>query len=644
MRRFLRLFAFGFLLLNFSCDQEKDSIAGLRTGNLFLSSAEPSPGSSIAFEYFPESSLEQPPKALLVTLIGDQSYMSDVSIEPTEKSWEGQIEIPDSARAFALNFKVNNRFDTNNDRGYVFALKDKDGRPVAGSKSSIGIFFLGYGRHTYGIKADKDSVMNLIAEDLENIPELKEQFELNYPGVLMQHDPEKAKKYISNRINFYENKGTLTNDNYEALVYLYRLNGQLPKSDSIRAEGLRKFPEGGLAQQEAFQKFQNTLNLNDKEILLTEFGLVFGKESDMYDRMARNLALDYGGKGEYDKMLDLMEETREEYIMAKLLNDLLWTKAQKEKDLEVVDQLLEDYTAKYKSYINNFDTFPPHFSEDQFKEFLAMGLANLYRTSALVNYKKGNLNKAIQFQEKAAKNENADANTTTEYVKYLLESGDLYRSMAKAEEFITENRGTTEMEGYLRTAYLKSNGSLDGYNDYFNELKSAVKTQIKAEILKTKLNKKAPEFALLDLDGNTIDLESLRGKTVFLDFWATWCGPCKASFPALKTAMEKYSDAPDVAFFFINTMENPPGRHDIVEAFINDNEYPFQVLFDEPREASSNKFRVAEGYGIDGIPAKIIIGPQGNILFHHVGYDGNDSKLIDEIEVMIELSRNGQIN
>ena len=91
-------------------------------------------------------------------------------------------------------------------------------------------------------------------------------------------------------------------------------------------------------------------------------------------------------------------------------------------------------------------------------------------------------------------------------------------------------------------------------------------------------------------------------------------------------------------------MENPPGRHDIVEAFINDNDYPFQVLCDEPQEERPNKFKVAEGYGIDGISAKIITGPQGKILFHHVGYDGNDSKLIDEIEVMIEISRKEQIN
>src|ERR1700749_3607746 len=69
------------------------------------------------------------------------------------------------------------------------------------------------------------------------------------------------------------------------------------------------------------------------------------------------------------------------------------------------------------------------------------------------------------------------------------------------------------------------------------------------------LNDKAPNFILKDINGKTVSLADYKGKVLILDFWATWCVPCRNSFPAVKMAVEKYKNDPDVKILFSDTRE-----------------------------------------------------------------------------------------
>ena len=133
------------------------------------------------------------------------------------------------------------------------------------------------------------------------------------------------------------------------------------------------------------------------------------------------------------------------------------------------------------------------------------------------------------------------------------------------------------------------------------------------------VNKPAPKFTLKDLEGKSTKLEDYRGKTVVLDFWATWCYPCRKSFPVMKMLINKYKNQPDVVFLFIDTREKSPNYIPVVTKFLKDNRYSFHVVFDECGRDGLMTVTYNK-YAPPGIPAKFIIDPKGIISARNIGF------------------------
>lgn len=133
------------------------------------------------------------------------------------------------------------------------------------------------------------------------------------------------------------------------------------------------------------------------------------------------------------------------------------------------------------------------------------------------------------------------------------------------------------------------------------------------------VNKPAPTFTLKDLDGKLIKLEDYRGKTVILDFWATWCYPCRKSFPVMKMLINKYKNQSDVVFLFIDTREKSQNYMPLVRKFLKDNRYPFHAVFDEWGQ-DGLMTTIYNKYAPPGIPAKFIIDPKGIISARSIGF------------------------
>ena len=116
---------------------------------------------------------------------------------------------------------------------------------------------------------------------------------------------------------------------------------------------------------------------------------------------------------------------------------------------------------------------------------------------------------------------------------------------------------------------------------------------------------------------------------MILDFWATWCGPCKASFPAMKKALNKYEKGNEVKILFVNSKETAEDKLQAVKDLMEKNNYPFHVLMD-------NKNEVFESYGVTLLPTKLIIDKAGNIRHRSFGFRG-ETELLDELEAVISI-------
>ena len=136
----------------------------------------------------------------------------------------------------------------------------------------------------------------------------------------------------------------------------------------------------------------------------------------------------------------------------------------------------------------------------------------------------------------------------------------------------------------------------------------------------TDVGDQAPDWTLEDSKRKTHRLEDYRGELVLVDFWATWCGPCKRAMPGLQKLHRQY-EKEGLNVIGINVWEENP--HEAV-GYMQSKRYDYQLLL---RGDS-----VAKRYGVKGIPSYFLIGPEGEILYTARGFS---PRVEEELEATI---------
>jgi len=135
----------------------------------------------------------------------------------------------------------------------------------------------------------------------------------------------------------------------------------------------------------------------------------------------------------------------------------------------------------------------------------------------------------------------------------------------------------------------------------------------------------APAFTLPQRGGKTVSLESLKGKVVMLNFWASWCGPCRGEMPLLDSMYKRYSKQ-GFELLGVNVEAEPADAEKLLKAA----PVSFPILFDKEN-------KVSQLYNVNAMPSSVFIDRKGNVRNVHRGYKpGDEGEYLNQIRTLLK--------
>ncbi len=424
-----------------------------------------------------------------------------------------------------------------------------------------------------------------------------------------------------------------------AMSYYYQLKDQRAV-DSINNLLPVKFPNGVSARNAGVDSVYKSKTPLQKEIAYNKWIKKFPPSSfpDIdhdhihYDYVRSAIADEYAADHNSAKAIEFINMLEEEFWKTNGYSGLAgeFIKVGDTVNAELYTKKAMDIAAKYYYAKDN----------DNAGKFAASGYPSLLSRYAQLLYAHKEYKDALSYVDKSyALNTDLSPGTNFLYAQVLAKLNRNQEAYDKLEAVVKAGKANPETVEMFKSLYVELHGSDKGYDAYTALIRQGFLADLQKKLTKEILNIQAPDFTLTDLDGNKVTLADLKGKIVILDFWATWCAPCKASFPAMQMAKNKFKNDPDVKFLFIHTWER--GTTTPVEdarAFIKSKGYDFQVLMDL-KDPDTKENKVVGSYKVSGIPSKFVIDKNGVIRYHLMGFDGSNEAAVDELSMMIDFAK-----
>jgi thiol-disulfide isomerase/thioredoxin len=134
----------------------------------------------------------------------------------------------------------------------------------------------------------------------------------------------------------------------------------------------------------------------------------------------------------------------------------------------------------------------------------------------------------------------------------------------------------------------------------------------------------APKFELQSMAGKAVNLDQFKGQVVMINFWASWCGPCRTEMPILEKLHAKYKP---MGFTMVGINVEPDSK--LAVDWLKATPVTFPILFDTRSE-------VSKLYQVAGMPSTVIVDRKGNLRWLHRGYKaGDENEYLDQIRALV---------
>lgn len=622
---------------------------------LVVSPEKPSPGDVLTISYDKKGTpLENDNTIEAIAYICQELGLPtavNIELKAAGDTYTGTLSTSADARSVFVLFKSAKEeelFDNNGDKGYKVKMYTADKTAVSqGTYASLASAWGSFGR-LMKLQRDFAKANKYYQKEISAYPTSKFNPDIlsAYANIAMRSKDEAAIADVKTILTSLKAKRKTTEK--EAML-AYSVSKML--KDDTGAEAMakkmrKKYRKGELVRNEVQTAFEKEEDLALKEQKFKAFQQKYASVKDIdkvLTSMASRLVNAYGTKGEWGKMQEYLTFIPYSTQKASILNNFAWNlsgaaldkeapnidmaKKLSKQSLDLLETEQADLTANKPSYLTT----------DEWKKRLESSFYMYADTYALILYKKGEKEEAYAYQYKVCNSGGYVGGEMYERLGIFMEEA---KGGAETEDFLAEkirsNDATGAMKKQHRRLFLANNTIEQAYNKHLAGLEKEAAIKFKEELVAKMIEEDAPDFRLVNLEGKEVRLDDMKGKVVVLDFWATWCGPCKASFPGMQKMVNQYKDSDQVAFLFIDTWERGKNKEKDVTDFISKNEYTFNVLMDK-------EDKIVAKYKVEGIPTKFVLDGNGKIRFKSVGYGGNNEALITEMNLMIELAGGKQM-
>ncbi len=605
----------------------------VQAGTVNLLPMEPTAGGSLTIEYKPAEAQRHwidarlPLHAVVMSFAetADVPTAEDVPLKFDGKRFVGEYTVPQGVVYLMIKVGTGKEYDDNREQLWSAIIHTPEGKAVRGGYMKAAQTYLGSLPPECRRKQDLEEAAMLLNQETmrhqRNIAARINQLMLESSlGVIPQEDAQAELRSLLTPTLRPE-----TPDDALSMSAAYRSLNQESEAARVLHEAQNQFPNSKVVEQISFEELSKVKNLDDFVNRAIEHLARF-PQSTARASLITNVVEATTRQGAFPALIRFLDGVQHlpastyylatNYIGAQ---DTLRSEAMRmiEKGLKAAD----DPLARYQ-----------FIGQSEWNAEQAIARSQIYFVKGAILRHEGKNTEAISALESSVQHGGAETDKAVfdMLVSLLASANNDAAVITYAEQAMKSGANTPNLEAAYRSVLARKGKDSAQVESQVASMKQSGQLAMLARISREMLNQPLVDGTFTSLTGQPVKISDWKGKVVVLDYWATWCGPCRKSFPSLQKLYEKYKDNPNVQFAVVNVWERDSNRVQLVQDFLAKNPtLTFPMFFDQKDEVVSK-------YGVTGIPTKFFLGKDGRIQFKEVGLLP-DEQFIEEASKKIDV-------